>query len=119
MIVAKKKIAISVDAKPSPRLMWRIKQGNTAIVEGAGRLILSRLNPETQYYLEYLEGMKLLVFAHYKGDTVELYGFHQYDHAMLPAHLLPAFCALLPTNIELVRPETTKKSRIFGESPLK
>ena len=115
----KKKIAISVDSKPSPRAIWRLKQGNTAIVEGAGRLIMLRLKPETQYYLEHLEGMKHIVFAHYKGDTVELYGFHQYDHALLPAHLLPAFCALLPTDIELVRPEATKKSRIFGESPLR
>jgi len=117
--MTKKKTPIAIEVTPKPMAVWKVKQGNTAIVEGFGRLILSKITPEKKYYLECMEDNSHFVFGYYNGNAVELYSFGKYDSNVLPSHLLSPFVGLLPSGVDLIRPEPVKKARVFNESPLR
>ncbi len=104
--------------KMTMRKLWRVKQGNTAIMEGYAELILRNLSDSTQYYLERLEN-GYCVFGYKNGSTLELYSFHQYDSEVLPEHHRGPFATLMPPDAVLTRPNKEPKARIFDSNPLR
>jgi hypothetical protein len=100
------------------RKFWKVKQGNTALVEGCAELILRNLSDSKNYYLERLANGYCVLG--YKNESIlELYSFHQYDSEVLPEQHREPFATLMPSNAPLVRPIKKPKERIFDSNPLR
>lgn len=99
------------------RKVWKWRQGNTALIDGAAELMSRNLKPEQKYYLENFGGYYL--FAEKTDKFLNLWAFGIYDSSILPHDLLKEFVMLIPAGTELVRPEKPKKERSFDVNPLK
>lgn len=110
-----KKAKVKAVEPPTIKINWRVRQGNTAIVEGIAHALKSEVIPEQEYYVRPLASMNGWLFAQKKNDTLLLWSFGQYDSNVLPEHLHAVFVKMIPENTELVRPEPKKRERTFDD----
>ena len=92
--------------------IWKYKTGNTAIIEAEGNLLAANF-PKKEFVCRWIEGTKTFLFAQKKDCGIDLWSFGQYDSWVLPSNLHKVFCEMVPAGTELVRPEPTKKARVY------
>lgn len=89
------------------RVIWKLKSGNTAVMEGMAQMMALDKNPPP-VRLRYFEGLKWFLMAVAKTHHIEVYSFSQYDWTDLPEKALELFVMHKPSDVDLNRPQKKK-----------
>lgn len=94
------------------RKVWKIKQGNTAIIEAAADALVNSFKKE-KFKVQFIESQKGFIFAQKSKNRVDLYSFGQYESKLLPTNLLAEFLSMIPEETVLDRPAHKPKPRDY------